>query len=60
MAMSATLDSRKLTNSMNAMDVLFKKAEFNEKAKFGLLRTTVMRVSELCSSTMYHSLSSYE
>ena len=42
------------------MDKLFHKAEFNEKARFGLLRNNVMRVAELSMFSIYHSPSTYE
>lgn len=40
----ATIDPFNLASSMQYMDPLFTRAEFNEKAKFGLLRNYVMRV----------------
>lgn len=58
--MYATLDSRNLTNSLSAMNVLVMKAEFNEKAKFGISRTNVMSVLESCRFAKYRYLSSYK
>lgn len=55
MALSGTIDSINLTNSMCSLDLLFTKAESNKKAKFGLLRTNKMRVPGLCSVAMYRS-----
>lgn len=57
----ATPDQASLVASKNATNTLFSEAEFIEKGKFGLLRYCVMRVKDLCCSSMYcKALISYE
>lgn len=59
-AMVSTFDPSHLVSSMKAMDNLFDNADFNDKAKFGLLRNSVMKVPELSSFAIYRSPSSYD
>lgn len=58
--MVANLDLENLTSSMQAMDDRFNKAEFNEKAKFGLLRNFSMKVKERSVFKIYRSLNTDE
>lgn len=58
-AMVYTLVPSNFGNSMSKMDALFSKVDFNEKAKFWLLRLNVMKVLALCSLTTYCATTTY-
>lgn len=58
-AMVFTFDPENLTSSIQAMQSLFSKTKFNERAKFGLLRNSAMKVKELSVFTIYRSPKTY-
>ena len=58
-AMGAELKNEDLLGSLREMDRLYEKANFNEEAKFGLLRSAVMEHLDLAQFAIYRGSTSY-
>lgn len=59
-AISSSLDSDDFRSSLHGMDTIFKKAEFDDKAKFGLLRRSVVEHQDLSRYVMFRNPLDYE
>ena len=59
-AMDASLSAEDLAKTVNMADELYNKAGFNDEAKFGMLRSAVMRIPDLAAFAVYRSAKDYE
>ena len=57
--MAAKLKNEDLLGSLREMDRLYEKANFNEEAKFGLLRSAVMEHLDLAQFAIYRGSTSF-